>query len=112
MEFEVNVPTYKRIDNKKSNKRINFRSSVVNITMTIIIGLTLGRVSLNFVEGLTLAPFGIAYLMSIILKRDEKQYLPAFLAVAVGYLSIYGVLDNTFVYLGIATLILLYGYIY
>ena len=112
MVFEVNVPTYKRIDNKKSNKRINFRSSVVSITMTIIIGLTLGRVSLNFVEGLTLAPFGIAYLMSIILKRDEKQYLPAFLAVAVGYLSIYGVLDNAFVYLGIAALILLYGYIY
>ena len=90
MQYEVKVPTYKRVNKRK----LNLESNVVTIIVAFIIGVTLGRVNLSFVEGLTLAPFGIAYLFSTILKRREKEYLTAFISVSLGYLTTYKVIDN------------------
>lgn len=107
MQYEVNVPTYKRANKRK----INLQSNLATIIITLLIGITFGRVNLNFVDGLTLAPFGIAYLLSTILKRNEKEYLTAFIAINIGYLSCYKELDNTFIYLIIAIALVVYGYI-
>ena len=107
MQYEVKVPTYKRVNKRK----LNLESNVVTIIVAFIIGVTLGRVNLSFVEGLTLAPFGIAYLFSTILKRREKEYLTAFISVSLGYLTIYKVIDNAFVYFVIALSTVIYGYV-
>lgn len=106
MQYEVKVSTYKRI-----NKRnLNLESNLATIIVSFIIGITLSRVNLIFVEGLTLAPFGVAYLLSTILKRREKEYLTAFISVSLGYLSSYKVIDNVFTYFIIALSIVIYGY--
>ena len=107
MQYEVKVPTYKRVNKRK----LNLESDLATIIVAFIIGITLGRVNLSFVEGLTLAPFGIAYLLSTILKRREREYLTAFISVILGYLSTYKVIDNAFIYLIIALSTVIYGHI-
>lgn len=111
MEYEVKVSTYKRIDNKESRRRLNYKTSLLSLIVVTIIGVTLGRVNLKFVDGLVIAPFGIAYLISMIIKRDERQYLMAGIGVAVGYLSIYQFLDSAPVYILISTILLVYGFV-
>ena len=95
MQYEVKVPTYKRIN----KKRINLENNLVPIIVAFIIGLTLARVNLNFVEGLTLAPFGIGYLLSTILKRRKNEYITAFFSVSLGYLISYKSIDSSLIYL-------------
>lgn len=107
MQYEVKVPTYKRVNKRK----INLESNLATMIVAFVIGITLGRVNLNFVEGLTLAPFGIAYLISTIIKRQEREYLTAFVSVSLGYLSTYKVIDNAFIYFIIAVSIVTYGYV-
>ena len=106
MQYEVKVPTYKRIN----KKRINLENNLVPIIVAFIIGLTLARVNLNFVEGLTLAPFGIGYLLSTILKRRKNEYITAFFSVSLGYLISYKSIDSSLIYLLIALFTVIYGH--
>ena len=86
MQYRVGVPSYKRVNNKKIR---NYNLSISKIVVLLICGFMLSRVKFTVVEGLTVAPFGIAFLISVIDKKENKSLSLAFIGVIIGYLSIY-----------------------
>lgn len=111
MQYDAGVPVYKRINNKKS-KITKYRLTIAKIILIALCGFMLSRVSISLVEGLTISPFGIAFLISIITKKNNKELLIGFLGVIVGYISIFANSMDTYIYLILATSILIMSYIY
>lgn len=105
MQYGVDVPTYRRADDKKSKRKINFEYGVLGIAVIMIMGAMLSRVGFGFVDGLYLAPFGIGYLLSIIKKGESKKSLLVFLAVSIGYASNYNKANDVIIYISVAALI-------
>lgn len=112
MQYGVDVPTYKRVGNEKNKSIINLELASVKWTFIIVMGLMLGRVGFGFIEGLYIAPFGIAYLLSVINKHDTKASLIAAVAVSLGYLSQYNINPDNVIYISVSIMLLLCGYIY
>ena len=73
MQYGVDIPTYKRKENKKSKKKTNVKNISVKIGVIIILGFMLSRVGFGFIDGLYLAPFGLGYLISVIKKSNIKE---------------------------------------
>ena len=96
MQYGVDIPTYKRKENKKSKKKTNVKNISVKIGAIIILGFMLSRVGFGFIDGLYLAPFGLGYLISVIKKSNIKESTIAFLSVALGYLSQY-LINNIYI---------------
>ncbi|WP_343009814.1 stage II sporulation protein E [Clostridium celatum] len=111
MQYGVDIPTYKRKENKKSKKKTNVKNISVKIGAIIILGFMLSRVGFGFIDGLYLAPFGLGYLISVIKKSNIKESTIAFLSVALGYLSQYLINRDIIIYISIAAAILGIKYI-
>lgn len=110
MQYGVDVPTYKRV-NSKRNKKENLNISPLIVIIAMVAGVTLGRVKLTFVTGLTVAPFGIAYLLALLKKRNNKIILASFISIIAGYFSVYDNSPDYFIYPVVATIIFLLEYI-
>ena len=110
MQYGVDVPTYKRVNDKRKKKE-RFNINPLMVIMAMVAGITLGRIKFTFVTGLTVAPFGIAYLLAVLKKRNEKIALVSFICVIAGYFSVYDNTPDYFVYPVIATMIFLVEYI-
>ena len=65
------------------------------------------RVKFSVVDGLMIAPFGMAFLISVINKRKSKETIFAFLGVIIGYLSVFSTDCDSYVYPILAISILL-----
>lgn len=89
MEYETKATTYRREkDDTKSLTNIK-REGLILIGI-FLAGLLIGRVGifLNVSNEKGMAPFGIAYLLAIIIKKDEKKILACILGTSIGYSSI------------------------
>ena len=71
MQYGVDIPTYKRTNSKKEKKRIKLKSGQIKLTFLVVIGLLLSRVGFGVIDGLYMAPFGVAYLLTIINKKKR-----------------------------------------
>lgn len=112
MQYGVEVPTYKRQDNKKSKKKTNIQNNSIKIVTIMILGFMLSRVGFGFIDGLYIAPFGLGYLISVIKKSSVKESTIAFVAIALGYLSQYLINRDIIIYISIGAVILGIKYIY
>lgn len=89
MECESKVTTYRRA--KEETKGLtNIKKEGLILIGTFLAGLLIGRVVifLNISNEKGMAPFGLAYLLAIITKRDKKEILACTLGTSIGYLSI------------------------
>lgn len=107
MDYGIEVPSYRRVDNVKEKKKLNFENGIFTMIVTLASGAMLSRVGFGFVEGLYLAPFGIGYLLSITKKSDIKRMFLVFVAVLIGYLTGGSKNIDIILYISLATGILL-----
>ena len=107
MDYGIEVPSYRRVNNEKEKKKLSFENGVFGLVMVLISGAMLSRVGFGFVEGLYLAPFGIGYLLSISKKSDIKRIALVFVAVVIGYLTGGSKKIDIILYISLATVILL-----
>ena len=75
MDYGIEVPSYRRVDNEKEKRKLKFENRIFVMLLTIASGAMLSRVGFGFVEGLYLAPFGIGYFLSICKKSDIKKII-------------------------------------
>lgn len=110
MQYDAGVPVYKRIDSKK-DRITKYKLIAVKIILILLCGFMLSRVKFRVVDGLTIAPFGMAFLISVINKRKRKEAIIASLGVIIGCLSVYSNDADSYVYSILAISILLISYI-
>ena len=51
MDYGVEVPSYRRIDNEKKTKKINFENGLLGLLIVLFSGVMISRVGFGFVEG-------------------------------------------------------------
>ena len=107
MDYGVEVPSYRRIDNEKKTKKINFENGLLGLLIVLFSGVMISRVGFGFVEGLYLAPFGISYFLAMVKKNDIKKSLLIFVSVVIGYLTGYSREKDVIIYVSILTIVLL-----
>ena len=107
MDYGIEVPSYRRVDNEKEKKKLNFENGIFTMVVTLASGAMLSRVGFGFVEGLYLAPFGIGYLLSVAKKSDVKRMFLVFATVLLGYLTGGSKNIDIILYISLATVILL-----
>lgn len=111
MDYGIEVPSYRRVENKKEKKKLSFENGIFPVIVTLASGAMLSRVGFGFVEGLYLAPFGIGYLLSVVKKSDVKRMFLVFVAVLIGYLTGGSKNIDIILYISLATGILLCKFI-
>ena len=112
MDYGIEVPSYRRVDNKKEKGKLSFEKGLTSLILTLFAGIMLSRVGFGFVEGLYLSPFGIAFFLAIIKKSDIRKCLLTFVAISIGYLTGESKAMDITLYIAISAVILLYKFIY
>ena len=113
MQYGLNVNKYEEIKSiQKTNKKIDVRLPLINLTLIFIVGFLLGRVSLllNQSDSKGIAPFGIAYLMAISVRNNKQKNISAAIGVLLGYLTVINLLNDGKMYI-IVTFILTLSYL-
>lgn len=89
MQYGIEVDTYKRLS-KKKRKDVKTIYSPFKIALIFIIGVLLSRIGivLNMSTFESIAPFGIAYALTIHDNRDRITGLCGSLGVLIGYLTL------------------------
>lgn len=111
MQYGLDINTYGETkEASKIKKMLWMKTSIVKLSTTLVVGILLARVNLllNQSDSSGIAPFGIAYLMAIVIKNDKKKSLVAAIGVVIGYLTINKLLTDGFVYLIITVILGLY----
>ena len=112
MDYGIEVPSYRRVDNKKEKGKLSFEKGLTSLILTLFAGIMLSRVGFGFVEGLYLSQFGIAFFLAIIKKSDIRKCLLTFVAISIGYLTGESKAMDITLYIAISAVILLYKFIY
>ena len=72
MQYGAGVPVYNRVDSKKE-KITKYKLTAAKIILILLCGFMLSRVKFSVVDGLMIAPFGMAFLISVINKSKSKE---------------------------------------
>lgn len=99
MQYGLNVRPYNRDDRDSNSYGIITRNSVVKLSVSMIIGLMMSRVMLGITGGMVIAPFGLAYLISILDNKDKKYKFLNVISIFIGYLTIVKSVPHISIYL-------------
>lgn len=104
MQCNSNVLTYKK------GSRVNISKKYLILLGLLISGTLISRVVVFFnnenVVGI--APFGIAYLMSILWRRDLKKIVATTIGVCIGYFTVFSSINDKYMTLLIIGILILY----
>ncbi|GFZ34186.1 stage II sporulation protein E [Clostridium zeae] len=108
MQYGVDVTTYKRIsDRKKDKKELKLIGSPYRLLFNFIGAFLISRVTINAngvgIEGLS--PFGIAFILSFLNKESKKEGIVAAVGVLLGYATLLGSAPNIGIYILSAAII-------
>ena len=89
MQYGLEVSEYRRVD-KDINKEINLKEQPIILIGMLLSGILISRVVLVFNQGniIGIAPFGLAYLIAVIMKKDERKSFMACIGVIIGYITV------------------------
>lgn len=106
MQYRLNGTAIKSFE--KSATEI--RTEPIKLALIFITTLLLSRVTIMVGEGdiVGISPFGIAFLISIILERDDSKVITASIGALVGYFTVNAMLKDGWVY--IITILMMLGY--
>lgn len=102
MQYGLNVDKCEEVKKTNGIKRNLSTNLTIKTTGSIFVaGLLLGRVNLllNNSDSKGIAPFGLAFLLAVIMKNNKKDDFIAALGVGLGYFSIQDVLIDKNMYL-------------
>lgn len=108
MQYGVDISTYKRIGSNKDKNEASVQWEAIKYISMFVIGILLSRVVLTISKDIGLAPFGIAYLISL-KKNNIKEDIICFLGVITGYATIWSGLDTIMVYVLVSLTVLVYN---
>lgn len=108
MQYGVDISTYKRVGSNKSKNETSMQWEIIKYISIFAIGILLSRVVLTISKDIGIAPFGIAYLISL-KKNNIKEDLLCFLGVVIGYATIWSSIDTTMVYVLVSLSVLVYN---
>ena len=114
MQYGLNVNKYEDVKSvQKTNRKLDVKLPVVNLTLIFIVGILLGRVSLllNQSDSKGVAPFGIAYLMAIAIRNNKQKNISAGAGVLLGCYTVMTSLSDGNMYI-IVTYFMLFDYTY
>lgn len=101
MQYGIELETYKRIEKIKEKRGAILENEHFKILGIILMAFLLSRVTLYVGLGdeTGVSPFGIAYIIAIMIKGREKEGIIASIAVLSGYITINSNLTNIATYL-------------
>lgn len=106
MQYGENIGTYERVKRNiiKNKDKDNLHSKIIAKSVAIfIVSMLISRVLLINKT----APFGIAFLLTIIFIEDNKTSIIAGLGSIIGYLTLMGTLENSIMYITIIPTIIM-----
>ncbi len=108
MQYGFNFMTYNKTQSKG---RININKEILMLIFMLVGGFFISRVTVFFnIDGIQeMAPFGIAYFISVILMKDHKKILLSFIGVIGGYLSNVNLVYNQYINIIIIAILMVYG---
>ncbi|MFQ7000311.1 MAG: stage II sporulation protein E [Clostridium sp.] len=109
MQYGIDMESYKRVGQEKK-KKFKVKEEPLIMLSVFLCGLLVSRV-LILIENNNfniIAPFGIAYIMAISAKGNEKRVIMGSVGVLLGYLSILNKIENN--YINIIILLIISGY--
>ena len=111
MQYGIDVESYKR--EKKQKRIINLGENPIELIGIVLGGLLISRVVvyLNTGNVTGIAPFGLAYLLAVMEKRDVKKNIMVAFGVLLGYFSIFNYINDGYANLIVITLLVAYGFI-
>lgn len=109
MQYGLNLTTYKKEEVGKKMRSV--KSKLLMMISLLLGGLLISRViiHLNVDSQGGMAPFGLAYLISIIRIKDYKRVMIAGVGVIIGYLTISTQLANEYVNIMTTLILICYG---
>ena len=104
MQYGVDIREYKRIGYSEKNKT---KEEPLELISFFVVGILISRVVIFLNQGnaLGIAPFGLAYLLVVMMMKEERKMISAILGVSVGYISISSSMSDR--YINILSIILL-----
>ncbi|WP_160680775.1 stage II sporulation protein E [Clostridium sp. C8-1-8] len=102
MQYGVDVTTYKRVgDRRKDKKEIKIMGSPYRLLFDFFGAFLISRVTINAsgagIDGL--APFGIAFILSFLNREEKKEGIIASVGVLLGYATLLGSVPNVGIYI-------------
>lgn len=109
MQYGVQVDTYKKTKEKKDISKLLNNSYLLVIMM--ITGILVSRVIfyLNTENIVGIAPFGVAFLLSVIIKNNAQITISTALGICIGYLTISNEVNCKYINLIIVGILSVYG---
>jgi len=111
MQYGIDIETYKK--ETKQKKIINLGDEPIVLIGMLLSGLLISRVVLHLNTGdvTGIAPFGLAYLLAVMEKRDIKRNITVAFGILLGYFSISNSISDGYANLMVITLLVAYGLI-
>ena len=109
MQYRIDMESYKRVGQEKKNK-FKVKEEPLIMLSVFLCGLLVSRV-LILIENNNvniIAPFGLAYIMAISAKSNEKRVVMGGIGVLLGYLTILNKIENN--YINIVVLLIISAY--
>ena len=107
MQYGLKVENYKRVNDKK-RVLVNEKENILSYLTILLASILISRVTLLLNRGDIngMAPFGIAFLISIGTLKDIKKYLIASVGVAIGYMTILNIAGERYINLVVSAVVL------
>jgi stage II sporulation protein E len=111
MQYGIDIESYKR--EKKQKRTINLGEEPIALIGLVIGGLLISRIVVYLDMGnvIGIAPFGLAYLLAIMDKRDVKINITVAFGILLGYFSIFNYINDGYANLIGIILLIAYGFI-
>lgn len=109
VQYELNIKGYEEV-RKEKQKKADVKKLISSLVLIVAGGLMLGRINLllNQSDVKGIAPFGLAYLMAVILMSNSRaEHLAAGLGTVLGYLSVIDAVSSGYKYIIAASVITL-----
>lgn len=110
MQYGIDILPYERIKKRDEEEKNNKNILIKEFTKLIIYFLASFLISRVMMVNL-MAPFGIAFLISNVIKEEKSIKLTSALGTTIGYISIHSSVKDIWVYLFLVPLIILNCYV-
>ena len=109
MQYGLDYDVYKRVKDDKKEV-IKAKEQPTILFVILIISILISRVIIFYDSGNVsgLAPFGLAYLIAVMMKKDKTKVMTATIGIIAGYFSISG--NITYSYVNILAIALITAY--
>ncbi|MGL4109642.1 stage II sporulation protein E [Clostridium sp. LP20] len=113
MQYGLDIGEYKKSGTEKK-KFLNLREEPIILMSILIGGLLISRVIIYLNRGSVsgIAPFGIAYLIAVMIRKNEKRTLIATLGVGIGYFTISSSITGGYINILAVGLLMIYNIVF